>query len=64
MCRACYTVRTIFHISNIDSFKRVYFAHYGISFVVNNNNKNIFILKRKTLRIMVGTKLRNTCMPV
>ena len=63
VCGACYTVRTICDINNMDSLKTVYFAHYEIIFVVNNN-KNIFILKRKTVRIMAGTKLRNSCTPV
>jgi hypothetical protein len=60
---ACYTARTIFSISNIDCLKTIYFAHYEIIFLVKRN-KNIFTLKQKTVRLMVGTKLGNSCMPV
>jgi hypothetical protein len=61
----CYVVRLMFHISNTDTIKSIYFAYfpciinYGIIFWDNScNNKMIFTLQKKIVRIMAGAKPR------
>jgi hypothetical protein len=58
---ACYTVRSMFHISNITTLKSIYFTYfhyiikYGIIFWGNSSNSGkIFTLQKKIIRIMVG----------
>jgi hypothetical protein len=56
------------HISNTDTLKSIYFAYfhsiikYGIIFWDNSfNSKKIFILKKKSVRIVAGVRSRNSC---
>jgi hypothetical protein len=65
---ACYAVRWVVHISNITTFKSIYFAYfhsvikYGIIFWGNSSNSGkIFTLQKKTVRIMVVAKPRTSC---
>jgi hypothetical protein len=65
---ACYAVRSMFHFSNTDTLKSVYFAYfhsiikYGIIFCDNSSNsKKIFTLQKKIVRLMAGVKPRNSC---
>jgi hypothetical protein len=65
---ACYSMTSMFHIVNIDTLKSIYFAYfhsiikYGIIFWGNSaNSKRIFTLQKKIIRIMAGTKPRNSC---
>ena len=65
---ACYAIRSLFHITNIDTLKSIYFAYfhsvmnYGIIFWGNStDSKKIFILQKKIIRIMTGTKHRASC---
>jgi hypothetical protein len=68
LSRACYAVRLMFHISNIDNPKSIYFAYfhsimkYGITFWGNSSNsKMIFTLQRRIVRVTAGAKPRNSC---
>jgi hypothetical protein len=65
---ACYAVRSVFHISNINTLKSIYFAYfhsiiqYGIIFWGNSSNsRTIFTLQKKIIRIMVGAHPRTPC---
>jgi hypothetical protein len=65
---ACYAVRLMFHISNINTLKSIYFAYfhsiiqYGIIFYRNSSNsRKIFTLQKKIIRIMVGAHPRTPC---
>jgi hypothetical protein len=65
---ACYAVRSLFHISNTDTLKSIYFAYfhslmkYRIIFWDNSSDsKKIFTLQKKIVRIMVGVKPQNSC---
>jgi hypothetical protein len=65
---ACYAVRSLYHISNINTLKSIYFAFfhsiikYGIIFWGNSSNrKKIFTLQKKIIRIVVGAQPRTTC---
>jgi hypothetical protein len=56
-----FTVRSMFHISNITTLKSIYFTYfhsiikYGIIFWGHSSNSgNIFTLQKKIIRIMVG----------
>jgi hypothetical protein len=62
---ACYAVRAMYHISNINTLKSIYFAYfhsvikYGIIFWGNSSNsKKIFTLQKKIIRIMVSAQPR------
>jgi hypothetical protein len=62
---AYYAIRSIYHISNINTLKSIYFAYfhyiikYGIIFRGNSSNsKKIFTLQKKINRIMVGAQPR------
>jgi hypothetical protein len=62
---ACYAVRSIYHISNINTLKSIYFAYfhsvikYRIIFWDNSSNsKKIFTLQKKIIRIMVSSQPR------
>jgi hypothetical protein len=60
LSRACYAVRSIFHVSNTDTLKSIYFAYfhsimkYGITFGNLSNSKMIFTLQKRIVRIMAG----------
>jgi hypothetical protein len=65
---ACYAVRLVVHISNINPFKSIYYAYLhsilksGIIFWSNSSNSGkIFILQKKIVRIMAGTQARILC---
>jgi hypothetical protein len=65
---ACYAVRSMFHISNINIPKSIYFAYfhsiiqYGIIFWGNSSNsRKIFTLQKKIISIMVGAHPRTPC---
>jgi hypothetical protein len=65
---ACYTVRSMFHISNINILKSIYFEYfhsimkYRIIFGGNSSNsRKIFSLQNKIIRIMVGAHPRTPC---
>jgi hypothetical protein len=64
---ACYAVRSVFHISSINTLKSVYSTYfhsvikYRIIFRGNSSNsRNIFALQKK-IRIMVGAHPRTPC---
>jgi hypothetical protein len=63
-----YAVRSMYHVSNINTLKSIYFAYfqfiikYGIIFWGNSSNsKKIFTLQKKIIRIMVGALPRAPC---
>jgi hypothetical protein len=65
---AYYAVRSVFHISNINTLKSIYFAYfhsiiqYGIIFRGNSSNsRKIFTLQKKIIGIMVGAHPRTLC---
>jgi hypothetical protein len=65
---ACYAVRSMYHINNINTLKSIYFAYshsiikYGIIFWGNSSNsKKIFTLQKKIIRIMVSAQPTTPC---
>jgi len=65
---ACYTIRLMVHISNINTLKSIYYAYchsvikYGIIFGVNSSNSGkIFTLHIKIVRIMAGAQPSTVC---
>jgi hypothetical protein len=65
---ACYTIRKLSHVLNIDVLKTVYFANfhsvveYGMIFWGNSSNiGHVFLLQKKVIRIMVGASSRCSC---
>jgi hypothetical protein len=65
---ACHAVRSMFHISNINTHKSIYFAYfhsiiqYGMIFRgKSSNSKKTFTLQKKIIRIMVGAHPRTPC---
>ena len=64
---ACCTVRQMYHTSNSNTLKSIYFAIYsiekcGIIFWGNlSNSRKIFSLQKKIIRIMVGAHPRTSC---
>jgi hypothetical protein len=65
---ACYAVRSLSHISNINPLKLIYFTYfyflmrYGIIFWGNSSDsKKVFTLQKKTVRIIVGAKPQTPC---
>jgi hypothetical protein len=65
---ACYVARQMYHISNNNTLKSIYFAYfhciwkYGIIFWGNSSNsRKIFTLQNKIIRIMVGAHPRTSC---
>jgi hypothetical protein len=68
LSRAYYAIRSMFHISNINTLKPIYFAYfhsivqYGILFWGNStNSRKIFTLQKKIIRIMVDAHPRTSC---
>ena len=65
---ACYAIRSVVHISNMNTFISVYYAYfhsiikYGRIFWSNSpNSGNIFTLQNKILRITAGAEPRTSC---
>jgi hypothetical protein len=63
--RACYALQLMFHISNSNALKSIYFVYfhciikYRIIFWGNSSNsRKIFTLQKKINRIMVGVHPR------
>ena len=64
----CYAIRSMDHISNINTLKSIYYAHFHsiikyriISGCNSSNNGTIFILQKKIFRIATGTQPRTPC---
>ena len=64
----CYAVRSMVRISNIDTPKSIYCAHfhsviiYGIVFWRNSSNSGkIFTLQEKVIRLKAGAPNRTSC---
>jgi hypothetical protein len=65
---SCYAIRSMIHISNINTLKSVYYTYfhsvikYGIIFWSNSSNSGkIFTLQKKMIRIMAGVQPRTLC---
>jgi hypothetical protein len=65
---ACYAIRSMVHISNINTLKSIYCAcfhsaiKYGIIFWGNSSNGGkIFALQKKMIRIMTVAQPRTSC---
>jgi len=65
---ACYAIRSIVHISNINALKSTYCAcfhsviNYGIIFEGTcSNSGKIFTLQKQTVRIVAGAQPRTSC---
>jgi hypothetical protein len=65
---ACYAVRYLSHISNINILKLIYFAYfhslikYRIIFWGNSSdNKKVFTLQKKIVITIVGSKPQTPC---
>jgi len=65
---ACYAIRLLIHISNINTFKSIYcvYLHSIIKYeltVWGNSSKsgNIFTLQKKIIRVMAGAQPRTSC---
>jgi hypothetical protein len=68
---ACYAIRSMFHFSNMDTLKMIYFEYfhsilkYGIMFWGNHTDSiSVFWLHKKVVRIMAGAKSRALCKPL
>jgi hypothetical protein len=68
LSEACYAIRSMFPISNINTLKSIYFTYfhfiikYRIMFWENcSNSRKIFTLQKKIIRIMVGAHPRTPC---
>jgi len=65
---SCYTIRSVVHISNINTFKSIYSAYfhsvikYEIIFWCSSSKQwEVFNLHKKTVRIMAGAQPRTSC---
>jgi hypothetical protein len=69
MSSACYTIRSMFHFSNMDTLKMIYFAYfhsiltYGIMFWDDYTDR-VFRLQKKVVRNMAGAKSKVSCKPL
>jgi hypothetical protein len=68
---AYFEIRYMQSCSNIETLRMIYLAYfhstmkYGIIFWGNSAEvKKIFLLQKRTLRIMLGINHRNSCRPV
>jgi hypothetical protein len=68
LSRTCYAVRSLSHISNINTLKWIYFAYfrclmkYRIIFWANSSNsKKVFTIQKKIVRIIVHAKPQIPC---
>jgi hypothetical protein len=64
----CYAVRSVVHISNINTVKSIYYACFhsvikcGVIFWGNSSKSGkIFTLHKKIVRIMAGAQPRTSC---
>ena len=65
---ACYGIRSVAHINNVDSVKSIYYAKfhsvikYGIIFGGKfSNSGKLFTLQKKIVKIMAGAQPRTSC---
>ena len=65
---ACFAIRSLQQFLNSSILKTIYFAYfhsimsYGIIFWGNSaDSKNIFLLQKRAIRIIVGAKVRESC---
>jgi hypothetical protein len=68
---ACFAIRNKQSCSNIETLRMIYLTYfhsimkYGIIFWGNSAEaKKVFLLQKRTLRIMLGINHRNSCWPV
>jgi hypothetical protein len=68
LSKACFVLRRLHYVPDIDALKLVYFAYfqsvvkYGIVFWGNSYNLNkVFLLQKRILRIMLGLSFRSSC---
>jgi hypothetical protein len=68
LSEACYGVRSMFHISNINTLKSIYFTYfhsitkYRIIFWGNSSNsRKVFTSQKKMIRMMVGAHPSTPC---
>jgi hypothetical protein len=68
--KACYRIKIMKSYSNIATLRMIYHAYfhsltrYGIVFWGNSSEaKKIFLLQKKTIKIMMGMKHRELCRP-
>ena len=68
LSRACYVIRTMYPISSLKTLRMIYFAYfhsileYGIIFWGNSTeSKKIFLVQKRIIRIMTGSKTRASC---
>jgi hypothetical protein len=69
--KACYAIRSMKPYSDVAALKMIYHAYfhslmrYGIVFWGNSSEaKKISLLQKKTIRIIMGMKPRESCRPV
>jgi hypothetical protein len=68
--KACYAIRSMKPYSNVATLKMIYHAYfhslmiYGIVCWGNSPEAKIFLLQKKTIRIIMGMKPREPCRPV
>jgi hypothetical protein len=68
--KACYAIRSMKPYSNVATLKMIYqyfhsLVRYGIVFWGNSlETRKIFLLQKKTVRIIMGMKPREPCRPV
>jgi hypothetical protein len=65
---ACFAIRNMKFCSNTETLRMIYLAYfhsimkYGIIFWGNSTeDKNVFLLQKKTLRTIMGINRRNSC---
>jgi hypothetical protein len=66
--KACFVMRRLHNVLDIDALKLVYFAYfqsvvkYGIVFWGNSYNLNkVFLLQKRIIRLMLGLSYRSCC---
>ena len=71
MCSACYALQNIKSVVTQDTLKMIYFAHihsllsYGIILWGNSSYaKKVFIIQKKSIRIITNSKPRDSCRPL
>ena len=65
---ACYAIRLMVHINNINTLKSIFYAHFHslikyeiIFWGTYSNSRKIFTLQKKIVRIMAGAQPRTSC---
>jgi hypothetical protein len=68
LCSTCYVLRNLKYIVHITTLRTIYYAHihtilsYGIIFgEFSTNVKKLFILQKKTVRILSNIGPRDSC---